>query len=87
VILIYLTNTELAIETIHRMVKTLDFDPKMLLLATNLAREIQNRELLHTILEALVTNTHHEGIKEDNSQGMTIVRYELNKSMDHFTDE
>ncbi|PVG03379.1 hypothetical protein CPB86DRAFT_810987 [Serendipita vermifera] len=66
--------TQEATQAIHMMVKALDFDQKMLLLATNLAREVQNRQLLHTILETLLTNTYHDGVKESASQGMTIVR-------------
>jgi hypothetical protein len=55
------------------MTQAQDFDHKMLFLATNLAREVQNRQLLHSVLEALL-ETLRTGKGGGDNQEMTVLR-------------
>jgi hypothetical protein len=55
------------------MTEAQDFDRKMLFLATNLAREVQNRQLLHSVLEALL-ETLKTGEGGGDNQEMTVLR-------------
>jgi hypothetical protein len=56
------------------MLKTSDFDRKMLLLATQLAHETKQKTLLLAILEAMYKTLQRESHIEVETEGITLVR-------------
>ncbi|KAG8806313.1 hypothetical protein FRC17_005082 [Serendipita sp. 399] len=66
--------TEDAIRAIEMMARAPDFDRKMLLLATSLARDAQDRTLLHAVLVALLDTLKSDGQEDGNQERITLIR-------------
>lgn len=56
------------------MVKTHDFDRKMLLLATQLANETDMKTLLLSVLEALLESVETQDSGEIHTEAITLIR-------------
>lgn len=56
------------------MLKTSDFDRKMLLLATQLAHETKQKTLLLATLEAMYKTLQQESYAEVETEGITLAR-------------
>jgi hypothetical protein len=63
-----------AVLSIQRLIKSADFDRKMLFLATDFAREAKNRPLLHAVLKALLDTVQNSRDIESDTQGITLIR-------------
>lgn len=62
--------------------KANDFDRKMLLMATNFAREAQSRPLLHSILEGLLETLKSDGEPDAHGQGLPLIRLAFQMRVD-----
>lgn len=56
------------------MINATDFDRKMLMLAMNLARQLENQSLLHAILERLLETLRRDGDVDEAVQRFTLIR-------------
>ena len=64
-----------AIQALSTMINASDFDRKMLMLAMNLARQLENQSLLHAILERLLETLRKDGDVDEAVQRFTLIRY------------
>lgn len=56
------------------MIKAPDFDRKMLMLATTLAKESKNKTVLHAVLHALYETLRRGSEPDVEVQSLTIIR-------------
>ncbi|EMD41466.1 hypothetical protein CERSUDRAFT_128264 [Gelatoporia subvermispora B] len=63
-----------AISAVQDMVNAADFNPKMLLLATQLANEYEMKPLLLSVLEALLRTLRSNETPQTNVEAVTLVR-------------
>lgn len=66
--------TDEAIHALGTMINATDFDRKMLMLAMNLARQLENQSLLHAILERLLETLRRDGDVDEAVQRFTLIR-------------
>jgi hypothetical protein len=67
----------LAITAVQSMIRSPDFDRKMLLLATRMAHESDMKLLLLTVLEALLQTLKRGENLEGNVESLTLIRCTL----------
>ena len=63
-----------AVSAVKAIVGSPDFDRRMLLLATSMAHESDMKNLLFTVLEALLKTLKREGGLEADVEAITLVR-------------
>jgi len=72
--LLVLNLDHIAVSAVRAIVSSPDFDRRMLLLATSMAHESNMRDLLLTVLEALLTTLKRGNGLEADVEAVTLVR-------------